>query len=120
LVAIEVDNVKVAHAIVVILRWLDHVCSTPSKFGVDTINVVDENADAAVTRQSMGLVRGQQMQRNLIAAQARIGYRGAILKSDREAKRVAVMLDTPGDVADDEYGRGTYYLRMFFSHPTLP
>jgi hypothetical protein len=41
------------------------------------------------------------------------------LKSYREANDVTVMLNTPGDVADDEYGRGTHHHRVFLGHPTL-
>ena len=50
-VAIEVDDIKVAHSIVVVLRWLDHFCSASGEFGVYTIDTLsDEHADAAVAR----------------------------------------------------------------------
>jgi hypothetical protein len=57
---------------------------------------------------------------NFVAAQARIEYWLPILKSNREAESVAVILDALGYAADGEYDRGTYHHGMIFSHPALP
>jgi len=48
LISIKIDDIKVAHAIVVILWWLDYVGSARGQFGVDTIDVPHEHADAAI------------------------------------------------------------------------
>jgi hypothetical protein len=61
MVAIEVHDIKVAHAIVVVLGWLDHFCAARDKFGVDRIHIVYENADAAVACQPLGLMRRKQV-----------------------------------------------------------
>jgi hypothetical protein len=39
MIAIEVDDVKVARPIIVILRWLDHLCSAFCKFGENTVDI---------------------------------------------------------------------------------
>ena len=61
MVAIEVYDVKVAHAIVVVLGWLDHFCAARDKVGVDRIHIVHEDADAAIARQPLGLMRRKQV-----------------------------------------------------------
>jgi hypothetical protein len=118
-IAIKVDHIKVAHAVVVILRWLNDVGSARGQFGVHTINVLHKHADATVTWQPFGLVRREKVHSDFVTAQARIEYWLSILKSDREAERVAVMLDTLGYVADCEYGRGTHHRGTVFGHTAL-
>src|SRR5262245_50527669 len=49
-IAIEVDHVEVAHAIIVILRRLDHFCSAFDKFRVNRVDILHEHADSAVAR----------------------------------------------------------------------
>src|SRR5262245_58481800 len=60
-VAIEVDDVKVAHPIILVLRGLDQLCPAFGKFGVNTIDILYEHADAAVARQLLCLVRREQV-----------------------------------------------------------
>ena len=43
-IAIKVDNIKVAHAVVVILRWFDHVGAALGQFGVHTIHMLHKHA----------------------------------------------------------------------------
>ena len=57
LIAIKIKNVKVAHTVVVILRRLEHFCSARSQVGVHTVDVFHEYTNAAIARQSFGLVR---------------------------------------------------------------
>src|SRR5262249_16498031 len=49
-VAIEVDDVKVAHPVIVILRRLDHLCSAFGKFGENTVDIPHKHANSAVAR----------------------------------------------------------------------
>ena len=56
-VAIKVENVKVPHAVIVILRRLDHLGSARGQFGVYTIDIVHEYTDASISRYPLGLLR---------------------------------------------------------------
>jgi len=49
-IAIKVDNVKVTHAIVVILWCLDHVGSARDQIDVHKVDILHEYTDAAITR----------------------------------------------------------------------
>jgi hypothetical protein len=49
-IAIQIDNVKVTHAVIVILWWLDHVGSARDQIGVHTVDIPDECTDATITR----------------------------------------------------------------------
>src|SRR5437879_2049179 len=115
-IAIRVDNVKVTHAIVAFLWCFDHVGSARDQIGVHKIDILHEYTDAAITGQALGLVRREQVQSNFVTAQARVECWVSIFKSDREAERVAVMLDALSYVADDKYGSGPYHHWMFLSH----
>src|SRR6185437_14281576 len=88
LIAIGIDRVEIAHAIVTVLRRVDQVGSPRDQIGVYTVDVRHEHADAAVARQPPGLAGCEKVQGNLVPAQTRIGGWGSILKSDREAERV--------------------------------
>src|SRR5262249_3485731 len=120
MIAIEVDDVKVAHPIIVILRWLDHLCAAFAKFGENTVDIPHEHVNSAVARYLLGFIRCEQVQSDFVTAQASIERRLSVLKIDFEAQRVAVMLDALGYVPDDKLGRGTYQHRTFLSHPGLP
>src|SRR5205085_1701374 len=56
LVTIRIHHVKVAHPIVVVLRWLNHFCSASDEFGVKGIYIFHKNADAAIAREPLGFV----------------------------------------------------------------
>src|SRR5262249_5078672 len=109
LVAVGIEDVEVPHAVVVVLRRLDHVGAACGELGVHGIDVLHENAHAAVAGQPLGLLRGNQMQLDFVAAQARIVCRLAVLKRNSKAKHVAVMRDALGNVGYGENGGGTYH-----------
>jgi hypothetical protein len=48
LISIKIDQVKVAHAVFVVLRWLYDPGSARRQFGVDGIDIPSEHADAAI------------------------------------------------------------------------
>jgi hypothetical protein len=51
-IAIEIDDVKIVHAVVIIVGRLDHLCSVSDKLGVNAIDVVDKHTDTAIAGQS--------------------------------------------------------------------
>src|SRR5262245_22954758 len=97
-IAVEVDHVKVAHAIIVMLRRLDHLCSAFEKFRVNRVDIPHEHADSAVARQPRGLSRCEQMHGDFVAGQARIERRLPVLKGDLESERLTVIRDALGYV----------------------
>src|SRR5262249_35500178 len=46
--ALKIADVEVAHAVVVVPRWLDHSSAARSEFGVDRIDIPHEDAYRAV------------------------------------------------------------------------
>ena len=48
LISIKIDQVKVAHAVIVVLRWLYDPGPARRQFGVDGIDIPSEHADAAI------------------------------------------------------------------------
>jgi hypothetical protein len=48
MITVEIDEIKIAHAVIVVLRRFDHLGAAFDQFGVNGINVVDEDTDAAV------------------------------------------------------------------------
>ena len=88
-VAVEVDQIEVAHAVGVVLRCFDHLGAAFDQLRVNGIDVSDEHAQAAMARSLFSLIRGEEMQRDLVAAQADIEQRIAVLERHVEPERVA-------------------------------
>ena len=86
-VAIKVDHIEVAHSIVVILGWLNHVGTACAQLGVNLIDVVHEHTDAPITGQALGLTCRKQVESDFVAAQACIGCWVAVFKSDFKPER---------------------------------
>jgi hypothetical protein len=111
LVAVQVDDIEVAHAVVVVLRRLDHLCAALDELGMHRVDVLDENADGAMAGQPFGLPCGDQVQAHLVTAQAGVERRLAVLKGDVESERVAVIGRALADVGHGEDRRRTDHHR---------
>jgi hypothetical protein len=61
LIAIGIDDIKVAHAIIVVLWWLDYFCSARSEFGVKGIHISNKDAYSAVAGEPFGLLSRKQV-----------------------------------------------------------
>jgi len=61
LVAIGIDDIKVAHAIIVVLWWLDYLCSARGEFGVKGIHIFHKDTYSAVAGEPLSLLSRKQV-----------------------------------------------------------
>ena len=113
-VAVEVGNVEVAQAVVVVLRRLEHPGAALHQVGMKRIDVVDEDRDGAMAGQARRLRGGDQVQAHLARAQADIVGGIAVLESDVETQLVAEVGEARHDVLHSEDGDAGVH------HGTLP
>jgi hypothetical protein len=99
LVAIGIEDIKVAHAIIVVLWWLDYFCSARGKFRVKGIQILHKDIYSAVAGEPLRFLSRKQVQSYFITAQTGIKNWVTVLKRDSEPKCSAVMLDTLGHIA---------------------
>jgi hypothetical protein len=84
LVAIGIEDIKVAHAIIVVLWWLDYFCSARGKFRMKGIHIVHKDTYSAVAGEPLGFLSRKQVQSYFITAQTRIENWVTVLKRDSE------------------------------------
>jgi hypothetical protein len=71
-VAVQVGNVEVAQAIVVVLRRLEDLRTARHQLAMERVDVIDEDRDGAVAGRPRCLGGGDQVERDLTRAEADI------------------------------------------------
>src|ERR1041384_8144748 len=66
LVAVQIDHFEIAHAVIVILRRLDHSCVARDEFGVKRVHILNEDAKRALPRLPLVLFRATRWRPALV------------------------------------------------------
>src|ERR1700754_1852934 len=106
LVAVEVMEVEITHAIRIVFRFFQCSGAFRLQLPVERIDIRDENIYSTMAGLGLGLARGLKVGKHARASHAGVERRLDVSELGVKAKHLAVMLDAAQDIFNDKYGCG--------------
>ena len=98
LVAVEVVDVEITHAVRIVFRFFQCSGAFRLQLAVECIDIRDENIYGTMAGLALGLTGGLKVDKHAVSFHARVERRLAVSELGVKPKHLAVMLDAAQDI----------------------